>query len=165
MFWIWTTEQKMSQQVHSSNMCFGRLWPTSFSFLAISSAGEAPIDFMLRGYLGSEPIGLELIDGYFLRELKLEQLGFSRRMSAWCHVNEFFSLDSLLPTFCRVWCNSCLKVTSLAAKPLVLLIVEAPRAHTLISTNSRTRHILMRWKLGVNPCEHYMSGSAWVTGL
>ena len=63
-------------------MCFGRLWPTSFPFLAISSAGEAQIDFMLRGYLGSEPIGLELIDGYFLRELKLEQLGFSRRMSA-----------------------------------------------------------------------------------
>lgn len=36
---------------------------------------QAPIDFMLRGYLGVEPIGLELIDGYHMEIFKLERLG------------------------------------------------------------------------------------------
>lgn len=32
----------------------------------------APIDFILRGFLGDEPVGLALIDGYFLKEIHLE---------------------------------------------------------------------------------------------
>ena len=36
--------------------------------------GQTPADFILRGYLGTEPIGLELIDGYFLEVMHLETL-------------------------------------------------------------------------------------------
>lgn len=36
---------------------------------------EAPADFILRGYLGAEPIGLNLIDGYHLEVLRLKTLG------------------------------------------------------------------------------------------
>ena len=35
---------------------------------------QAPADFMLYGYLGAEPIGLALIDGYHLKVLRLESL-------------------------------------------------------------------------------------------
>ena len=36
--------------------------------------GQTPADFILHGYLGTEPIGLELIDGYFLEVMHLETL-------------------------------------------------------------------------------------------
>ena len=32
---------------------------------------------MMRGYLGNEPIGLELIDGYNLKIMQLEWLGLN----------------------------------------------------------------------------------------
>ncbi|CAK9049182.1 unnamed protein product [Durusdinium trenchii] len=37
---------------------------------------EAPIDFMLYGKLGAEPIGLALVDNYHLQVIDLETLGF-----------------------------------------------------------------------------------------
>ena len=35
---------------------------------------RAPIDFILHGFLGDEPVGLALIDGYSLKQIHLEFL-------------------------------------------------------------------------------------------
>ena len=42
---------------------------------------QCPADFMKRGYLGDEPIGLELIPGYHLEVLHLKNL--ARISSDW----------------------------------------------------------------------------------